>query len=289
MTVEAVGPVDCALHAGEVVGLVGLRGAGQETDRPRRSSAWSRSPAAAWCSTARRSPPRSPRQAMASGINLVCADRVGESVMPEPDRPREPLPQPAGRRARPLLATSRRAARTEASRELGRAGRPPAERSDAADRAPLRRQPAEGRRRPLAASRRQGLRLRGSDRRRRRRRQGGDLPPVRRRAAGGRGDRHRLDRFRGGRQGLPPRAGLRSRPRRGRARRRRSVGREPARRGLGQRRARMASRHIDRRRLAGAAMQSIKSNALEPTRSELAGLSRWRRSAACCRSTACRS
>ena len=30
MTVGAVGPVDCALHAGEVVGLVGLRGAGQE-------------------------------------------------------------------------------------------------------------------------------------------------------------------------------------------------------------------------------------------------------------------
>ena len=31
MTVEDVGPVDCSLHAGEVVGLVGLRGAGQET------------------------------------------------------------------------------------------------------------------------------------------------------------------------------------------------------------------------------------------------------------------
>ena len=30
MTVGSVGPVDCALHAGEVVGLVGLRGAGQE-------------------------------------------------------------------------------------------------------------------------------------------------------------------------------------------------------------------------------------------------------------------
>ena len=31
MTVDAVGPVDCEIHAGEVVGLVGLRGAGQES------------------------------------------------------------------------------------------------------------------------------------------------------------------------------------------------------------------------------------------------------------------
>ena len=31
MTVEGVGPVDCSIHAGEVVGLVGLRGAGQES------------------------------------------------------------------------------------------------------------------------------------------------------------------------------------------------------------------------------------------------------------------
>ncbi len=30
MMVDAVGPVDCQIHAGEVVGLVGLRGAGQE-------------------------------------------------------------------------------------------------------------------------------------------------------------------------------------------------------------------------------------------------------------------
>src|SRR6185369_7870249 len=30
LILEAVGPIDCAIHAGEVVGLVGLRGAGQE-------------------------------------------------------------------------------------------------------------------------------------------------------------------------------------------------------------------------------------------------------------------
>ena len=29
--VDAVGPVDCEIHAGEIVGFVGLRGAGQES------------------------------------------------------------------------------------------------------------------------------------------------------------------------------------------------------------------------------------------------------------------
>ena len=31
LTVEGIGPVDCEIHAGEVVGFVGLRGAGQES------------------------------------------------------------------------------------------------------------------------------------------------------------------------------------------------------------------------------------------------------------------
>ena len=134
----------------------------------------------------------------------------------------------------------------------------------------------------------QGLHLRGPDRRRRRRREGGDLPAVRRRAAGGRGDHHRLDRLRGGRQGLPPRAGLRPRPGRRRARRRRPVGGEPARRGLGPRRT-DGGLHGSRE-TGGDAMQSIKSNALEPTRSELAGLVALAgRSCAWLRSTVCRS
>ena len=95
MSSEDVGPVDCAIHAGEVVGLVGLRGAGQESIgralfgllpitggrvAPRRRAARSRI---------------SPREAMASGINLVCADRVGEFDRAQPDGPRESLPQSA--------------------------------------------------------------------------------------------------------------------------------------------------------------------------------------------------
>jgi len=81
VAVEEVGPIECEIHSGEIVGLVGLRGAGQESigralfgvlpmtaghvlldGRPMNLS--------------------SPREAMARGINLVCADRVGESIMP---------------------------------------------------------------------------------------------------------------------------------------------------------------------------------------------------------------
>jgi ribose transport system ATP-binding protein len=79
--IGGAGPLDCRLGAGEVVGFVGLRGAGQEQvgralfglvpvtggrillgDEPIRVA--------------------SPRQAIRRGINLVCADRVAESVVP---------------------------------------------------------------------------------------------------------------------------------------------------------------------------------------------------------------
>ena len=93
---------------------------------------------------------------------------------------------------------------------------------------------------------------------------------VRRRAPGRGGDRHRVDRFRGGGEGLPPRAGVRSRPGGRRAGRRGSVGREPARRGFGEHRSVGAARLAASSHGRGGAMQSIKSNALEPTPSELA-------------------
>jgi ribose transport system ATP-binding protein len=78
---DMVGPVDCAIHAGEVVGLVGLRGAGQESIGRALfgllpiTSGRVRLAGDAFVA-------KSPRQAMAGGINLVCADRVGESIMP---------------------------------------------------------------------------------------------------------------------------------------------------------------------------------------------------------------
>ncbi|HEY6431471.1 MAG TPA: sugar ABC transporter ATP-binding protein, partial [Acetobacteraceae bacterium] len=81
LAVGDVGPIDCRLHAGEIVGLVGLRGAGQESvgralfglaPRTGGSIVLDGRPVA----------PASPRQAMREGINLVCADRMTDSMAP---------------------------------------------------------------------------------------------------------------------------------------------------------------------------------------------------------------
>ena len=118
MEMEGIGPVHSAIHAGEVVGLVGLRGAGQESVGRAlfglvpltRGQVVIDGAAIALTS---------PRQAMASGINLVCADRVGESVMPNLTV-RENLflnPVAAGRSSLSFLAPGRE---NRASLELGR-------------------------------------------------------------------------------------------------------------------------------------------------------------------------
>jgi ribose transport system ATP-binding protein len=77
----AVGPLDASIHAGEIVGLVGLRGAGQEAVgralfgiEPVTSGAIRLDGEVVTIG--------SPREAMALGVNLVCADRVGESILP---------------------------------------------------------------------------------------------------------------------------------------------------------------------------------------------------------------
>jgi len=74
-----IGPIDFKLHAGEVLSLVGLRGAGQEQvgraligdDQAKRGRV-----------TIKGNPLRhaSPNQAVQSGIGFVAADRVAESV-----------------------------------------------------------------------------------------------------------------------------------------------------------------------------------------------------------------
>ena len=80
LCVEAVGPVDCEIHAGEIVGLVGLRGAGQECVG---RALFGVMPAASGriLLDGSETAATSPRDAMNSGVNLVCADRVGESIM----------------------------------------------------------------------------------------------------------------------------------------------------------------------------------------------------------------
>jgi ribose transport system ATP-binding protein len=75
-----VGPIDCRIHAGEIVGLVGLRGAGQE----QVSRALFGVEAVTGGGIRIDGNPvelDSPRRAMDLGVNLVCADRVGESIV----------------------------------------------------------------------------------------------------------------------------------------------------------------------------------------------------------------
>jgi len=78
---DAVGPLDCRMHAGEVVGLVGLRGAGQESvGRSLFGLAATRG--GRILLDGRPIVPSGPRQAIGVGIHLVCADRTSESVVP---------------------------------------------------------------------------------------------------------------------------------------------------------------------------------------------------------------
>jgi ribose transport system ATP-binding protein len=78
---NSVGPLDCRLRAGEIVGFVGLRGAGQECIG---RALFGLEPLHGGRIMLDGQPiaPRSPREAIRLGINLVCADRVAESIVP---------------------------------------------------------------------------------------------------------------------------------------------------------------------------------------------------------------
>lgn len=80
VTIEDAGPLDCRIRSGEVVGFVGLRGAGQERVG-RALFGLARATGGRILLDGRAIAPSSPRQAMDLGINLVCADRVAESVV----------------------------------------------------------------------------------------------------------------------------------------------------------------------------------------------------------------
>jgi ribose transport system ATP-binding protein len=81
LTVGDVGPIDCKMHAGEIVGLIGLRGAGQEAVG--RALFGLLPPGGGrFMLDGRPIAPAAPRQAMQAGINLVCADRMADSVAP---------------------------------------------------------------------------------------------------------------------------------------------------------------------------------------------------------------
>jgi ribose transport system ATP-binding protein len=81
LTVGDVGPIDCNLHAGEIIGLIGLRGAGQESVG---RALFGLAPITSGRILLDGQPiaPASPRAAMRAGINLFCADRMADSVVP---------------------------------------------------------------------------------------------------------------------------------------------------------------------------------------------------------------
>jgi len=79
--VDAVGPVDCHIHAGEILGFVGLRGAGQEIVG-RALFGVVPTTGGRVLLDGETITATSPREAMSRGVDLVCADRVGESIMP---------------------------------------------------------------------------------------------------------------------------------------------------------------------------------------------------------------
>jgi ribose transport system ATP-binding protein len=81
LSVGAVGPIQCSVHAGEILGLVGLRGAGQEVIG-RALFGMETADGGTIEISGHAVNVNSPREAMGLGINLVCADRVGDSIMP---------------------------------------------------------------------------------------------------------------------------------------------------------------------------------------------------------------
>jgi ribose transport system ATP-binding protein len=115
--VDWVGPIDCTVQAGEVVGLVGLRGAGQELVG-RALFGLERTTGGRMLLDGAPLTPDSPRAAMAAGVDLVWGDRTGGSVVPMLSV-RENMfinPPAAGK---PVLSYLSPAAETRAAREMG--------------------------------------------------------------------------------------------------------------------------------------------------------------------------
>jgi ribose transport system ATP-binding protein len=81
LRIDWVGPIDAEIRAGEVVGLVGLRGAGQELVG---RALFGLEPPTGGRVLLDGAPvaPRSPRAAMAAGIDLVWGDRTAGSIVP---------------------------------------------------------------------------------------------------------------------------------------------------------------------------------------------------------------
>ena len=137
-------PARWTSFASRTVGPGRLRDPRRRDRRARRAcAARARRPSAARCSGCCRPP--AGRIVLDGADTLAASPRAGDGGRhqsrlrrpgrrvdhAEPHRAREPVPQSAGGRHGTALLLDRRAARSSAARELGRAGRPAAERSEA--------------------------------------------------------------------------------------------------------------------------------------------------------------
>ena len=171
------GPVDFDIREGELLGLVGLRGAGQEEIGRALFGAMPHDGSILIDGEA--PDLSSPRAAVRAGVGLLARDRAEESIASALSvRENAYLnPSASGRGLLSFLAPARRGAQERGAR---RHGRPSPECAGIADRGAVGRQSAEGRRRPLARDGTPAARRRGPDSRSRRRRESGDLPADRR-------------------------------------------------------------------------------------------------------------
>ena len=204
------GPVSFQIGAGEIVGLVGLRGAGHEAIgrmifgalRPRGGTIrLNGAVLPAGEDVAAR---------IARGIALLPGDRGRESALGGMSLIENLLPS-AAIGGRPGLAAAAAGAGAAASAGGSRPARRAPARPGGADRLAQRRQPAEGLRRPLAGGEGAALRDGRADGGDRHRREIRDPRSARRRGAGGGGDPRGLLRLRGSGDPVRPRAGDRAR------------------------------------------------------------------------------
>ena len=147
LTTARAGPADFEVRRGELLGLVGLRGAGQEDIGRALFGATPHQGVVSVDGEALDL--SSPHAALRQGVGLMARDRGEESIAASLTV-RENLflnPAGSGRAAFSPLPPRARGRKSDSSSALPR---PPAERSGPGDRGPLGRQPAEGRRRTLA-------------------------------------------------------------------------------------------------------------------------------------------
>ena len=204
LVAERVGPVSFSVAAGEILGLVGLRGAGHHTIG---RAIFGQTPMTAGRLTLDGEPiaPSSPAEAMAQGVGFVSSRRAEEGVASNLDVRENIYLNPAASGRGVLEFAARAKELGEARAAVKRFSIKTAE-TRRAGRDAVGRQPAEGCACPLDGGACEASHSGGADDRGRHRREGGHLPPAAIVVAQRVGRPPDLVRFRGSRAHLPSRA-----------------------------------------------------------------------------------